>query len=417
MTKIQIAIVGCGGMGMRHLCGLQELAGSPLNNVELVAACDLRLDNAELLADKAAELLGHRPQVFGDMADMVAAWPELRGVDIATDAGTHHVVAQLAFELGLNVLCEKPLGITVRASNLILEAQGKAGKVLSVAENYRRDPMSRLTKNLIEVGAIGQPTMLFDVNASGSNNIIILPWRHDLYRGGIVLDAGVHNADMMQFYLGDVREVSAVTAMWEKTRFKPKTGAGPGGFYAHWYETMPESITPTAEDTLIASLRFAGGALGQWTQCYAAHGRGFGQHMLYGSQGALKPGGTRNGASPVLYLDDGGEVTGDDLLTLVPDYYLDAITADLFGVDRPASYNEPFQVADRRLLAIEYHEFADCVLRGAMPEVDGVSGRRALAVCYAALESGAANRPVTVDEVVSEQVRAYAAPIDAHWGI
>ena len=48
-------------MGGRHLLGLQELAGTELNNVELVAACDLRQDNAERLADDAARLLGRRP--------------------------------------------------------------------------------------------------------------------------------------------------------------------------------------------------------------------------------------------------------------------------------------------------------------------------------------------------------------------
>ena len=50
---IPLAIVGCGGMGCRHLLGLKELAGSGLCNLELVAVCDLRADNAERLADDA----------------------------------------------------------------------------------------------------------------------------------------------------------------------------------------------------------------------------------------------------------------------------------------------------------------------------------------------------------------------------
>ena len=116
MTQIPIAIVGCGGMGGRHLRGLKELYDSGQSNVELVAACDLRRDNAEALADDAERLLGARPQVFQDMAAMVAAIPDLQGVDITTDSGSHHTVACAAFDLGLNVLCEKPLGLTMSAN-------------------------------------------------------------------------------------------------------------------------------------------------------------------------------------------------------------------------------------------------------------------------------------------------------------
>ena len=67
MEQIPLAIIGCGGMGGRHLLGLKELDDSGLNNVELVAVCDLRRDNAEYLADQAEERLGTRPRVFEDV--------------------------------------------------------------------------------------------------------------------------------------------------------------------------------------------------------------------------------------------------------------------------------------------------------------------------------------------------------------
>jgi len=46
MEQIKLAIVGCGGMGGRHLFGLQELMQSGMSNVALAAVCDLRRDNA-----------------------------------------------------------------------------------------------------------------------------------------------------------------------------------------------------------------------------------------------------------------------------------------------------------------------------------------------------------------------------------
>ena len=299
-------------MGGRHLLGLKALYESPYCNVELVATCDLRRDNAERLADEAEKLLGTRPQVYGDMAEMVAAQPNLAAVDIATDAGSHHIVTCIAFDLGLNVLSEKPLALTVRGANRILAAQKRAGKTLSVAENYRRDPMARLTKALLDAGAIGDRRMMFDVSAGAGNRIIILPWRHYKNVGGILLDGGVHNADLMQYYMGGVRDVYARLQLQEPIRYKG-SGGGVSGFYEAWQAEIPESIEATAEDTLISVIGFEDGALGQWTAYYAAHGGGFGGKAIYGSTGRLQPGGIRNGVSPVLQVDGQEPVTGDAL--------------------------------------------------------------------------------------------------------
>ena len=410
--KIPMAIIGCGGMGSRHLLGILELANSSLNNVELVAVCDLRLDNAKNLADEAESLLGKRPLVFESMQKMKEAIPDLQAGIITTDAGSHHIVACEAFELGLHVLCEKPLGLTVHACNRILKSRQNSAKMLSVAENYRRDPMSRLTQALLEAGVIGAPQLFLDISAGSGNQIIITPWRHKKDRGGMLLDGGVHNADMMFYYLGDVREVYAKTALLEKKRYKPKNEGNLSGFYSRWYDEMPESIEATAEDTLSSVLNFQNGVLGQWTQSYAAHGQGYGYKMIYGSQGSLIPGGTRNGISPVIKLDGREEITDNALLDLVPDFHLDEITTELFGGDRLASYHLPFPSADRKLLAIEIYELAACILNDKNPEVDGRIGRRAVALCYAAFESGNLNRPVSLDEIEAEKTASYEAEIN-----
>jgi len=416
MERIPLAIVGCGGMGGRHLLGLKELMDSGLNNVELAAVCDLRRDNAEYLADKAEELLGVRPRVFEDIAQMVKAVPDLQAASVTTDAGSHHIVAVAALDLGLHLLCEKPLALTMRGCNRILDAQRRSGKALSVAENYRRDPMSRLTKALIDGGAAGRPYMYVDASISAGDRIVITPWRHMKNQGGMLIDGGVHNADMMLYYMGDATQVYARVKRWERTRYKTE-GGGVSGFYAHWHKEMPDSIEATADDTLMAVIHFGSGAMGQWTQSYAGHGQGFGHSGVYGSLGSLRPGGTRNGRSPVLKLDGQDEVTGDALLDLVPGFALDEITARLFGAERMGSYEVTFPEADRKLLAIEYHELGTCVLQGAKPEVDGGAGRRALALCYAAFESSVQNRPVTLDEIEAEEVGTYAADVNAHWKI
>ncbi|MFO7918349.1 MAG: Gfo/Idh/MocA family oxidoreductase [Anaerolineae bacterium] len=414
---IPLAIVGCGGMGRRHLFGLKELYDTGRANVRLAAACDLRRENAEQLAREAEELLGDKPLVFQDMARMASALPDLQAVDVVTDAGSHHVVVPTALELGFHVLCEKPLALTMRGCNRVIEAEGRHDRVLSVAENYRRDPMSRLTRELLRVGVIGKPFVLFDISAGGDDTIVILPWRHYKDRGGILTDAGVHTADLMLYYMGEVCQVYARTQLWEATRYKPTAESTVSDFYAPWYEEMPPSIEATAEDTFVSVLEFEDGTIGQWTQFYAAHGEGFGHRAIYGSEGSLRPGGTRNGRSPMLNLDGERRITGEALLEFVPDYHLDELSAILFGDERPTSYDLTFPEADRKLLALEYHEFGQCVLKGKEPEVDSLTGRKALAVCYAGLESGVLDRPVTVQEVEDEEVDAYQQGINAEWGI
>ena len=385
-------------------------------NVELVAACDLRQDNAEGLADDAERLLGRRPAVYADMAQMVREIPGLQAVDITTEARAHHIVACAAFDLGLHVLCEKPMALTLRGANLMLAAQECAGKTLSIAENYRRDPMSRLTRVLIDQKVIGTPYLYMDISVGSANRIVITPWRHQKNMGGMLLDGGVHNADMMLYYMGDVRQIYSEIRLWETTRKKTRAG-NTGAFYERWAAEMPDTITATAEDTLVSVVSYSNGTMGQWTQSYAGHGKGFGQKVLYGSKGLLIPGGTRNGVSPVVHLDDQGEISGDALLDLVPDFQLDPVTAHLFGGERMSSYSMPFPDADRKLLAIEYYELADCIEKGLTPEVDGLMGRRAMALCYAGMESGVLNRPVTLDEIEAEWAGSYEADINEDLGL
>ena len=117
MAKIPLAIVGCGGMGHRHLYGLAELHHAGLSPFELVGACDPVRANAESLADDAEERLGTRPQVVESMEELEALG--VVAVDITTTPRFHHTVAEEAIARGWHAMIEKPVGLTVRASNRI----------------------------------------------------------------------------------------------------------------------------------------------------------------------------------------------------------------------------------------------------------------------------------------------------------
>jgi hypothetical protein len=110
-------------------------------------------------------------------------------------------------------------------------------------------------------------------------------------------------------------------------------------------------------------------------------------------------------------------VSDERLLDLVPDFHLDRATAALFGGDRLWHYEFPFEETDRKLIAVEYDDFAGAILGEHPIDVDLEQGTRSVAVSYAMLESGVAGRAVTLDEVLSEKYDAYQADINQGLGL
>jgi predicted dehydrogenase len=417
MTEpVRLAIVGCGGMGRRHLAGLAELVRADPAIVELVAVCDLNERNAQDLADEAQAYLGRRPAVFTDAARMTRETDGLEAADCTTDTGSHHRVAVDLLDLGLHTLCEKPLALTIRGCNAVLAAAERNGKVLSVAENYRRDPINRLIRALLDDGAIGDRQFIMEIGVRGRDTLFITPWRHQKLTGTLTLDAGVHSADILQYYFGDPASAFGQVRLYEKTRVSRNT-AGPGRWYEKWAANVPPTIEATGEDAMFGLITFANGTLGQWTDHYAGHGEPFNSRLVYGTRGSITAPGDRNGRPVRLTLDDGTDVADEGILDYAPSYRLDAVGATLFGSERPWTYSYDFVTTDSKIIALEYAEFAHCIRTGTQPEVDGIVGRRAVALVYALFESAAAGRPVTIAEVESVAVDAYQREIDEHLGL
>jgi predicted dehydrogenase len=403
-------------MGRRHLAGLGELARADDRSVELIAVCDLNERNAADLADEAEALLGQRPAVFTNASQMVEEADELEAASCTTDTGSHHKVATELLDLGLHTLCEKPLALTIRGCNQINSAAVRNQKILSVAENFRRDPMNRLVSALLDDGAIGERQFIMETAVRGRDSLFITPWRHKKLTGTLTLDAGVHSADILQYYFGDPVSAFGKARLYEKVRVRRDTN-GPGGYYAKWAETVPETVEATGEDALFGLITFANGTLGQWVDHYAGHGQPFHNRMVFGTKGSITAPGDRNGQPVRLVLDDGTDVCDERVLDYAPSYQLSPIAAQLFGSEQPWTYEFDFPTTDRKLLALEYHEFASCIRSRTAPEVDGAVAKRAVALVYALFESEATGRPVTIEEVESSAVDAYQREIDEHIGI
>jgi predicted dehydrogenase len=401
-------------MGQRHLLGYKKLADSGIANLEVVAVCDLRPENAEIGAAEVERLFGRRPMVFTDL-DAMLRHPEILAVDVVTDPSTHHAVALPALRAGKHAMVEKPLGITVRACQSMISAARASGVVLATAENLRRDVPNRLARSIIDHGLLGDIFLMLHNAFGGNDEIIITPWRHLKERGAIGLDMAVHYTDIVQYYLGEFDEVYGRGLIAEPIRRRRAAPELDLESYRERFARMPESVAATGEDSVIALYRMKSGAMCQFSYIPAGPGGRHFDRTVHGRAATMTAPGDRNGRAVTLSLP-GSVLRGQEILPLLPEFRLDEITERLFG-RRAVEYDLPFPDIDAGHLAIEMHDFGEAILTGRRPEVDGHLGMTAVAAIYGAYESAWIGRSVKMSELLDGSVRGYQEEIDAALGL
>ncbi len=390
---LSIGLFGCGVMGLRHIKGMAKLRQTGRMRFALAGVCDLVPVNAERAADLAEALLGKRPRVFATFAEMRSAIP-LDGISITTMPDAHVDLGAEALQAGMHVMVEKPIALTVRQGKRLVETARKTGRKLAVAENYRRDPINRLAKALLEVGAIGRPFLAVQASSGSGESVVITPWRHLRKRCGIVVDMGVHYTDILEYLLGPLESVVGMNAVVDEQR-----RGNDGKLYP-----------ADAEDLSVGAARFASGALANWMLSMAGRGTGYFHRAIYGTGGSLEIPMDRTGRPLQLTLrQDGKDVALSEAeqLALVPDFALDATTAALFGGERLSSYTMDFADVDANLIAIEYDDFTGAILEDRPVEVSGEDGLRSLALVYGFLESDRLGRAVSAEALLSGEVSIY----------
>jgi predicted dehydrogenase len=393
---LRVALVGCGGMGRRHILGMKKLHAAERMAFELAAVCDVFPESAAKAADLAHELIGRRPDEYHDFGTMVrAAKPD--AIIITTTPETHNEIGLEALAAGIHVMAEKPVTLTVAQGRQLVDAAKAAGLKLAVAENYRRDPINRLGKALLDSGAIGRPFLAMQATSGAGEFVIITPWRHRKDRGGIVVDMGVHYTDILELYLGRLADVFAMNATVDAERIDKEGNTHPAD----------------AEDLSVGVARFENGALANWMLSMAGRGDGYFHRAIYGIGGSLLIPEDRSGKPLRLsQRRDGRDTAAEDLLALVPDFALDDVTAALFGTERLATYSLAWADIDANLLGIEQADFAAAIVENREPEVTGEQGLRSLAAVFGFLESELVGHPVSVDDMLNGSSAVYEAQLE-----
>lgn len=396
MRKLGIALVGAGFMGTRHIRGYAALHDAGVAKAEVVAILDLNSEVAERAADEAEILLGRRPATYTDLADLLRD-AAVEAIDIVTDPRTHHTIAIAAMDAGRHVLCEKPLALTVRTARAMIDAAERNGVVLATGENYRRGGANRLARAVLDTGLLGHVHLMREVHIGGDAAVIISKWRHMKASGAIGLDMSIHYADIIEYLLGPVERVWGRGVIAESIRF-PADGTDP--------------VVPDGEDSILASMRTRSDVDVQLAYLPSGPGVQFSERTIHGTAGSMSVPPDRTDGDVVVRLGD-RVLAGADLVAAVGDHLrLSEATVAVLGPDGTGGKGAAWSLVDSGYLAVEIDDFADAVLSGRQPEVDGLGGLRPLAVVLAVLESGLTGSEVLVDEVIDGTVHAYQDSID-----
>ena len=396
--KIRLAIIGCGGMARAHLNAYIYLKNLGINIFDFVAMCDVDLNRAQEFAVTAAESQGGvQPSTYVDVNEMLDK-ESLNAADICGPHFLHHSLAILCFEAGLDVIVEKPLAVTIRAGHKMIQSAETHGRILATAEQVRRWVGPRTVEWLInKEKIIGQPRMFFRQGIGGPTdpeNLLRdepMVWRRDkLTSGGNgIIDGGVHYVDLLIYFFGEPDEIYARVENLNQFQFQTKDGS---------------YVSQTVEDTALATITFKNGVIGQWVSTSAAPGHSMGYNCYHGSLGSIYSGGGYP-EQPELQFWDGVRREKDDLQKA----YMGSLSQEEKNSLFPHNITEG--------VALEVYDFLDAVQKRRRPELDGVDGLKAQAVCNAIYESGWCGESVKFDDVYNERISGYQDEINDKWGI
>lgn len=379
MEKINIALVGCGGIANAHVEGYRDLYSRGLRVFELKALCDVSIDKAKSKAKAIMGFQDSKPTVYSDL-DRMLSEESIDAVDLCLPHHIHHTVACQCLDEELHVIIEKPLAITMRAARSIIQKAETSGKVLAIAENYRRTPRERAVHWAVKEGLIGDPRMILWMVARWGSK----PWgwrENKLLAGGSwVFDGGVHWADVDRYQLG--REAVEVFAMM------------------HTFDSLKEGVKVTVDDMTMAMIRYEGDVYSQWLWTRATPAKMTRIHILYGSKGALSNDG--------LHLQKKETVEVKSMASLLGDMRANLEKEELERL---------FPAGSTNTFAIELYDFYTSIIERHKPEVDGVEGYKDMAIPLSFYESSVLDKPVKVKDVEDLRVEEYQKEINDSLGI
>jgi predicted dehydrogenase len=337
---LRFGLVGCGRIGIRHARLLKEI-----KNVELTAVCDINEKKAKDFSDK------FKIPYYTDYIKMVKS-EKIDVVNICTPSGLHseHTIDIAPFVN--NIIVEKPIALTVAGADKMIEVCDLKGTRLFVVKQNRFNlPIIKLREAI-------------DQDRFGSIYLVTVRvhWRRtqkyydmDDWHGTWAMDGGVltnqasHHIDMLQWILGPIKSVSAMT------------------------DTFLHNIE--VEDTGVAILRARSGALGIIEATTNTSPEDLeGSVNVYGSNGTVEIGGFAMNRIVTWKFDKMRESDND-----VIEKYSEN-PADVYGFGHHAYLKNVIENIENN----------------GSPLIDGIEGRKTVKIIQAIYESAETGKQINL---------------------
>jgi predicted dehydrogenase len=346
-TPLGFGIVGAGNISLIHAQALAEVPGARLRAV-------LARDPAK--AEALASRFGAEPCT--DPARFFAR-EDLQVVTICTPSGTHAELGAAAAAAGKHVLVEKPIDVTLEKARALVATCRAHGVRLGVIFQSRFLPAVALVKRAIDRGRLGR---LYVADAQvkwfrGKTYYEDARWRGTkaLDGGGALINQSIHTVDLLQHLAGPVASVFGMTG-----RLRHPSIEG--------------------EDTAVAVVRFASGALGT-IQGTTSIWPGFARKVeLHGERGTI----VLEGNDVTIWSVEG---TGEE------EAELERLRAGAKDASDGSSNPMSLDTAGHRR---QIEEFVAALREGRAPAVDGEEGLKALEIVLGVYRSAETGAPVAL---------------------
>lgn len=338
--KLKMALVGCGRISEKHIDAVEQHR----EDLEIVAA----VDNDPLRLQAACDRTGASGYT---MLEKLLAEVDVDLVTICTPSGLHAEQVVATARRGRNVMTEKPMATRWQDGLRMVKACDDAGVWLFVVKQNRHNSTLQRVKQAIRSGRFGRIYMV-QVNVFWTRPQEYYDgavWRGTWeFDGGALMNQASHYVDLLDWLIGPVASVQAMTA------------------------TMARVIE--VEDTAVLNIRWRSGTLGSMAVTMLTYPKNLeGSITIIGENGTVRVGGVAVNEIEHWEFADSDE---QDATVTEASYSTDSV----YGLGHPLYYENVIR----------------CLRGDALPETDGREGLRSLELIIAAYLSARDGRMVSL---------------------
>lgn len=220
--KLRMGMVG-GGIGS-FIAPVHRMAAALDQEAELVAGA---FSADPVKSAKSGDMLRLNPQrVYSSWKAMIAGESKLPAderidfVTIVVRNNAHYAVAKAFLQAGFNVICDKPMTMTLAEAKDLQRVVRQTGKVFALTHNYTGYPMVKQARFMVRSGMLGKINKVVVEYPQGwmagfitSPNSAIGMWRMDpkvCGASGCMGDLGTHAENLVRYITG--LEIEALCA-------------------------------------------------------------------------------------------------------------------------------------------------------------------------------------------------------------